>query len=65
MNIIELINMIRPRPAMYISSKSISCLKSFIDGWYFRNEEEEVGMDLLNDFSKWLQDRYNLVVITM
>ena len=43
---------------MYLGSKSISCLRVFIDGWYYRNTEETDGMEVLNEFSKWLQDMY-------
>ena len=60
MNIVDLIKIIEKRPAMYISYNSISCLKSFIDGYYFRNTNDEIGMNILNDFSKWLQSLYDL-----
>jgi hypothetical protein len=60
MNVIDLIKTIEKRPSMYISYNSIICLKSFIDGWYFRNENEDVKMEILNDFSKWLQELYKL-----
>jgi hypothetical protein len=33
-NIIELIDMIEKRPALYLSRYTISALKAFLDGWY-------------------------------
>ncbi len=60
MTIIELINILKFRPGMYIGRNSIFCLKSFIDGWYFRNMEEEVEIGILNDFYLWLQKYFNI-----
>lgn len=60
MTTIELINILRVRPGMYIGRNSIFCLKSFIDGWYFRNIEEDVNIGVLNDFYSWLQKYYKI-----
>lgn len=51
MNVIELIRMIKDRPAMYIGKHSIFCLQAFIYGWHFRNINEDVQIQILNDFS--------------
>lgn len=58
MNVIELIRMIKDRPAMYIGRHSIFCLKAFIDGWHFRNPNEDVQMKILTDFSLWIDDTF-------
>jgi len=58
MNIVELIRTIKERPAMYIGKHSIFCLRAFMDGWYFRNPNEDVQMQLLNDFTLWLQNSF-------
>lgn len=58
MNVIELIKMMKDRPAMYIGRHSIFCLKAYIDGWYFRNTDEDVQMKILNDFSLWIDDSF-------
>lgn len=29
-----------------------------MDGWYFRNPNEDVQMQLLNDFTLWLQNSF-------
>lgn len=43
---------------MYIGKHSIFCLRAFMDGWYFRNPNEDVQMQLLNDFTLWLQNSF-------
>lgn len=60
MNVLELIKLLEPRPVMYISRHNLSSLRAFIDGWYFRNQIDDVGMDILNDFQIWLQERNQL-----
>jgi len=60
MNVIELINTLKQRPGMYIGKNNIFCLKSFIDGWYFRNMEEDTNMDILIEFYLWLQNKFNI-----
>jgi hypothetical protein len=61
MNVIELIDVLKSRPAMYIGKNNIFCLKAFIDGWYFRNIEEDTKMDVLVEFYLWLQNKFNIV----
>ena len=60
MNIVNLIGLIRTKPAMYISYHTISALKAFIDGWYFRNTNEDVEITILQDFEIWLRNHFNL-----
>lgn len=61
MNIIELINLIKPRPELFIHEHDIFCLYSFLNGWYYRNQEEDVKANILyNDFYYWLRKKYHL-----
>ena len=61
MNIIELINLIKPRPELFIHEHDIFCLYNFLNGWYYRNQEEDVKADILyNDFYYWLRKKYHL-----
>lgn len=61
MNIIELINLIKPRPELFIHEHDIFCLEAFLNGWYYRNQEEEVKANILyNDFYYWLRKKYHL-----
>ena len=61
MNIIELINLIKPRPELFINEHDIFCLNAFLNGWYYRNQEEEVKANILyKDFYYWLRKKYHL-----
>ncbi len=50
----------KSRAPMYIGTGSILCFKSFIDGWYFRDLESDIKMEVLDDFNHWIQARYEL-----
>ena len=61
MTIVELIKQIKPFPVLFIRKHSIFNLEVFIDGWYYRDEEEDVKADILyTDFYEWLRKRYNM-----
>ena len=61
MNIIELINLIKPRPELFIHEHDIFCLNAFLNGWYYRNPKEEVKANILyKDFYYWLRKKYHL-----
>ena len=61
MNIIELINLIKPRPELFINEHDIFCLNAFLNGWCYRNREEEVKANILyKDFYYWLRKKYHL-----
>ena len=61
MNIIELINLIKPLPELFIHEHDIFCLEAFLNGWYYRNQEEEVKAYILyKDFYYWLRKKYHL-----
>ena len=61
MTIIDLIKQIKPFPILFIRKHSIFNLEVFIDGWYYRDENEDVKADILyTDFYEWLRKRYNM-----
>ena len=61
MTIIELIKLIKPFPILFIRKHSIFNLEVFIDGWYYRDEDEDVKADILyKEFYEWLRKRYNM-----
>jgi len=64
MQITQLLDKIKQRPAMYLGKKSILSLKNFLDGYYFAlmengmsNEEE---IDLWRDFQKYIELKYQI-----
>ena len=61
MTIVELIKQIKPFPVLFIRKHSIFNLEVFIDGWYYRDEEEDVKADILyTDFYEWLRKKYDM-----
>ncbi len=56
----ELIQTVRTRTAMYIGGNSITSLKAFIDGWYFRDMESVHDVVLMSDFQDWIQAKYKI-----
>jgi|GEM_PF-5487907 len=55
MTIIELIKLIKPIPELYIRKHSIFCFEAFVNGWYHRDEKEDVKSDVLyTEFYEWL-----------
>ena len=57
MNLPELIHEISQRPTMWISKRSIFCLKAFLDGWVMRSENPEEN-DYLVGFQRWIEKEY-------
>ena len=47
MTIIDLIKQIKPIPELFIIKHSIFSLEVFIDGWYYRDDKEDVRARLL------------------
>ena len=61
MTIIELIKLIKPIPEMYIRKHSIFCFEAFVNGWYHRDEKEDVKANVLyTEFYEWLRKKYNI-----
>jgi hypothetical protein len=56
----ELIFKIKERPAMYIGGNSITSLKAFIDGWYFRDPNSVSDVEVMNKFQDWVQAKYKV-----
>lgn len=46
---------------MYIGRNSISCLYAFLAGWFYHNEEIIIDGNLMEEFQKWIADKYNVV----
>mgnify|MGYP001579468550 CR=1 FL=1 len=59
-SIVELILQIKSRPAMYIGCNSISCLKAFIDGWFLRAPESVIDSNVMDEFQRWIERKYNI-----
>ena len=47
MTIIDLIKLIKPIPELYIRKHSIFCFEAFVNGWYHRDEKEDVKANVL------------------
>ena len=61
MTIIELIKLIKPIPELFIGIHNIFCLEAFINGWHYRDTEEDVKASVLyTEFCEWLRKRYNM-----
>ena len=61
MTIIELIKQIKPIPKLFIRKHSIFSLEVFIDGWYYRDDKEDVKASVLyTEFCEWLRKKYNM-----
>ena len=58
-SIVELLELIKERPAMYIGRNSISCLKAFIDGWYLRNPSGIIDGHIMEEFQDYIEKKYN------
>jgi|SRR5689334_4096517 hypothetical protein len=56
----ELIQKIKERPSMYLSANSISCLKAYLDGWYFRDMEGVDDAGLMDAFQTWIVERFSV-----
>jgi len=55
MTIIDLIKQIKPIPELFIRKHSIFSLEVFIDGWYYRDDKEDVRASVLyTEFYEWL-----------
>lgn len=44
---------------MYISRSSISCLKAFIDDWFYRDSSSISDPVLMDGFQNWIEQKYN------
>ena len=61
MTVIDLIKLIKPIPKLFIRKHSIFSLEVFIDGWYYRDDKEDVRASVLyTEFYEWLQEKYKV-----
>ena len=51
--ITDVIQTIRRRTPMYIGRRSISCLRAFLDGWQFAQQEDVEDAPLMGEFQQW------------
>ena len=56
-SVIELLNFIEPRPALYIKKNSITCLKAFIEGWGLRDLVALKKDGFREKFEGWIEER--------
>ena len=56
----ELIFLIEKRPVMYLSKNYISCLKSYLDGWCYRELLSIPDLYIMDVFQEWIMNKYNL-----
>ena len=56
----DFISLIKERTSMYIGRRTISILKAFIDGWIYGSEDEIADINLISDFQKWLEVKFNI-----
>lgn len=59
-SIVELILKIKKRPAMYLGRNSISCLRSFMDGWNHRQPTTVIDAEIIVEFQDWVENKYKL-----
>lgn len=59
-DVIELIDIVEQRPALYLTRHSISALKSFIDGWMLRDLNSITNVDLLEKLQQYVEDYYGV-----
>jgi hypothetical protein len=57
-SIVTLIDEIKSRPAMYLGRRSLSCLRSFLDGWCYRDKEEPCDASFFRGFHEWVERKY-------
>lgn len=58
----ELIGLIKTRPELYISCRSINYLKVYMDGYVFAlpNEESSIFMSEIDEFRSWLANKFGI-----
>ena len=61
-DIIDLLFMIKKRGGLYIGTKSITRLRSFIDGYMFAMnlENKEYNACIFYNFNDWMAQKYNV-----
>ncbi len=64
-NLSRLLQDIKENPVMYIDKPSITCLSSFVSGWYF-SQINHFGLNPqgypMQGFDEWMQERAKTTV---
>lgn len=60
--LVELIRIIKSRPELYLSCRSINYLKVYMDGYFFALPKEKSSefMSEMGEFREWLAKRFNI-----
>lgn len=60
--VLELLAAIKQRPAMYLTRRYISCLKSYLDGWGLLAYQHGIAVDAhcLAEFQDWIVAKYRI-----
>lgn len=59
-SVVEIVLLIKERPAMYISRNYISCLAAFLTGWTISNSENVDDIHILHEFQDYVSKKYNV-----
>jgi hypothetical protein len=59
-SIVNLIAEIEKRPSMFLGKNYISCLRSFLDGWHYRNPEETIDDSFISSFQDYIEQKYKM-----
>uniref|UniRef100_B8HUC0 Uncharacterized protein n=1 Tax=Cyanothece sp. (strain PCC 7425 / ATCC 29141) TaxID=395961 RepID=B8HUC0_CYAP4 len=63
MNLIELLANIKKRPSMYLGRKSLSHLRTFLDGYGLARRQLGIPISIeeksFEQFQKWIEHRFN------
>jgi len=59
--LMEVIGWMREKPGLYLCSRTIECLRAFIDGWLTGagNPPDETEL-LMVGFQRWIQERFHV-----
>lgn len=55
-----LLSAVEKRPPMYLGGRSLSCLKSFIDGWMYARGGASEDLQVFDGFQRWVQQRFGI-----
>ncbi len=59
-SLVGLVKEMRARPAMYLGRRSISCLRSFLDGWLLGKPDSDSDLEILESFQAWIVSKYGV-----
>lgn len=59
-SVVNLIAEIEKRPSMFLGKNYISSLKSFLDGWHYRNSEGTIDGKFISSFQDYVEQKYKM-----